>query len=308
MGRTLSKNWIRLLIVFLTAFGVALVVSVTIGTKVLNRDKANEDIVENEESSDEADIEETITPTFIDLQPTVDAWLATAPGKVGLMIYDLDNQQVAAEYQSNVVFEAASVYKLFFAYDGYMQIDAGVDDGEAYFTSTSDYDNLSLSDCLDKIIRESYNGCADPLRADAARFARAEALADRLELTGTSSAGLYSTAADLTKLMQLYWEHPDLSAASWEAIQDSMLNQPPTTYNWRQGLPSGFSQALVYDKVGWNYTGSYWSIYDDVAFVVFPEQDRHYIVVVMTSGFPTFTPLVNLGAQLETAILEQSVL
>ena len=223
------------------------------------------------------------------------------------MIYDLDNNQVAASVNPDRVFNLASIYKLFFAYDGYQEIDAGRDDGSATLVITQDKGELSLATCLDLIIRESYNGCADPLRADPARYQRAEALASRLGLSHTSSAGLYSTAADLAELMKLYWEHPDLSDASWAAIQDSMLNQPATTYNWRQGLPAGLTTAVVYDKVGWNYTGSYWSIYNDAAFLVFPEQNRHYIMIVLTENLPTFHPITQLGTQVESTILNADI-
>lgn len=306
MGRMISKNWLRLLLIFLTAFGITLIGGVAVKSLLhYNSTNQNETPAEDPPTSSNDGIpEETIiTPDFIDLQPTVDNWLATAPGNVGLMIYDLDNNQVAAASNADRVFNTASVYKLFFAYDGYREIDAGRDDGTAVLVVTPDKGELSVSACLDLIIRESYNGCADPLRADPERYARAEALVTDLGLTHTSSAGLYSSAADLTELMKLYWQHPDLSAESWAAIQDSMLNQPATTYNWRQGLPSGFRTAEVYDKVGWNYTGSYWSIYNDVAFLVFPEQNRHYIMVVLTENFPTYTSITNLGTMIETIIL-----
>lgn len=305
MGRIISKNWLRLLLIFFTAFCLTLVGGVIFKTIMHNASENSPNSDNNESGQDEtppAEEEPTI-PEFIDLQPVVDEWLATAPGNVGLMIYDLDNDQVAAASNAERVFNTASVYKLFFAYDGYREIDAGRDDGTAVLAITQDKGQLSVSACLDLIIRESYNGCADPLRADSERFARAEALTTELQLKHTSSAGLYSTATDLTELMKLYWQHPDLSADSWSAIQDSMLNQPATTYNWRQGLPAGFTTAEVYNKVGWNYNGSYWSIYNDVAFLVFPEQDRHYIMVVLTENFPTYTPIVNLGTMIENAVL-----
>ena len=304
MARLLQKNWLRLILVFIIAFALSLTAGLIIKAKLAEKQTEEKENTSEEEPEPEEEVPQI--PEFIDLQPVVDAWLATVNGDVGLVFYDFDNQRVAAEYQPNVVFNSASVYKLFFAYDGYQQIDAGVDDGDEYFTTTYDKGALTLGQCLDLIIRESYNGCADPLRADSTRFARAEALATRLGLIKTSSAGLYSTAADLTELMKLYWQHPDLSEASWEAILDSMLNQPKTTYDWRRGFPSGFNQALVYDKVGWDYTGSYWRVYNDVSFVVFPTVNRHYIMTILTSDFVTYDPITALGSQVEAAILEQS--
>lgn len=300
----LRKYWLHIILAFIVAGGLAF-----FGIRLVNQMNH-----QNAESSDEQPDTEIPSvpnevieqPAFIDLQSTVDSWLATLPTKanVGLMIYDLDHNQIAASHEPNEVFNTASIYKLFFVYDGYRQIDKALEDGDAFFVHTGDKGDLTVSECLDLMIRESYNGCADPMRADANRFARAEALATELALTNTSSAGLYSTASDLTTLLVQYYRHPDLSENSWQAIQDSMLNQPITTYDWRRGLPTGFTNsAKVYDKVGWNWTGSYWSIYNDATIVEFPEQNRHYVMVVLTENLPSETPLVQLGQQLETTIL-----
>lgn len=308
MPRIISKNWIYLLVTFLVAFSVSLVAAKFVISAM--QEKNNGAITETgAETIIEVTPQEPAKPEFINLQPTVDEWLAGVDGNVGLMVYDLDHNQVAAEYNANEIFNSASIYKLFFVYDGWRQIEAGNDDEAEVFVTTSDKGALTLESCLDLMIRESYNGCADPMRADTERFARAEALATELGLQNTSSAGLYSSAADLVELLKFYWQHSDLSSETWAKIQDAMLNQPPTTYNWRQGLPSGFSDAaLVYDKVGWNYNGSRWTIYDDAAIVEFPEQNRHYIIVVMTENFRTPEPLVRLGQMLESTIISDNVL
>lgn len=256
------------------------------------------------------------TPVFINLQPIVDTWLKTTRANVGLMVYDLDNDQVAASYQPDKVFDVASIYKLFFVYDGYRQIENGTMSADAHYTTTSDYRTgaYTYGECLDLMIRESYNGCADKMYSDRGASARVNDLISELNLTNTSNSGLSSTAADLTELLKLYYEHPDLSDENWQKITDSMLNQPATevepgtTYNWRQGLPSGFSkQVNVYDKVGWAWDvdNKAWTTYADAAIVDFAEQNRHYIIVVLTSGLPdrTAKTIANLGARIEDAIL-----
>lgn len=304
------KYWLPALIIFI------LVAGISAGALALLRHDSESNTTDSADTAQtpESPAPETpnipITPNFINLQPTIDQWLLNLPqnAEVGLMIYDLDNEQIAAEYHPDKVFNAASIYKLFFVYDGYRQIEQGLASSDSFFVNA--YDDfhsgaLTFGDCLDLMIRESYNTCADPMRSDSARFARAEALATELGLESTSSAGLYSSAADLAELLKLYYQHPDLSTESWAKIQDSMLNQPATTYNWRQGLPSGFSnRVLVYDKVGWNWTGSYWDPYDDAAIIETPEQNRHYIVVVMTRFLPSTEPLIELGQTIEAALLE----
>lgn len=65
---------------------------------------------------------------YIDLQDVVNDWARTTSGKAAVEIYDLDYQRMAASYQANEVMNPKSLYKLFYAYDAYTQISAGVDD------------------------------------------------------------------------------------------------------------------------------------------------------------------------------------
>lgn len=255
----------------------------------------------------DGDSPDTKRPTFINLQPVVDQWLASTNKQVGLVVYDLDNNRTAAYYQPNTIFYTASIYKLFFAYDGYKQLSIQQIDGSQYLTTTPEKGQLSYSQCLDLMIRESYNGCADPIRENKAAQIRVNQLIKQLQLTGTSNYGLDSTANDLTQLLKLYWEHPDLAPWYWQQLSDSMLNQPETTYDWRQGLPAGFSnQVLVYDKVGWSFGGTTWDIYNDAAILEFPELDRHYTVVVLTQNTSSANLIARLGRMLEQAITEKS--
>lgn len=258
-------------------------------------------------------------PQFINFQTVVNRWKTSIGAKVGLMIYDLDNDQVAAELNANQVFSTASIYKLFFAYVGYQDIDSGDIDPDQPFVITNDYraGSYTFSECLDLMIRESYNGCADPVRSNQRLYRRAEALIDELDLTNTTNGGLSSTPADLTAFLKFLYQNHDLSAESWASFQDSMLNQPPTQvseesiYDWRQGLPTGFSDSVnVYDKVGWAWsnTDEYWTIYNDAAIVEFPDLNRHYIIVLLTADLYEDPPisLQKLGTELETAIRANS--
>lgn len=254
-------------------------------------------------------------PAFINLQPTVNRWSSSVKAKVGLMIYDLDHNEVAAELNANQVFPTASIYKLFFAYVGYQDIDSGYTDPDQPFAITNDYraDTYAFSECLDLMIRESYNGCADPIRSNQRLYRRAETLIDDLGLKNTTNGGLSSTPSDLASFLKFLYQDHDLSAESWASFQDSLLNQPPTkvsakeTYDWRQGLPAGFSETVkVYNKVGWAWsdTDNYWTTYNDAAIVEFPDLDRHYIIVLLTANLREDPPisLQKLGTELEATI------
>lgn len=260
-------------------------------------------------------VNEITEAKFIDLQPTVNKWLSTLKydEKVGLVIYDLNNSRVAASYNENEVFPVASIYKMLFAYDGYRQIAIGSEDPNSIIVKNSDKGQLTLSQCLDLIIRESYNGCADPMREDHIRTSRVNGLIRSLEMDSTSNLGLESTAADLTKLLRTYWRHSELPQSLWLQLSDSMLNQPPSStsehplYDWRQGLPAGFSDAVqVYNKVGWENDGERWKIYADAAILDFVELKHEYTMAVLTSNFSDAKKISQLGQMVEETVTLQS--
>lgn len=259
-----------------------------------------------------SDITEITETRFIDLQPTVDTWLRTLSSneEVGLMIYDINNSRTAASYQADKVFDVASVYKLLFAYDGYRQLAIGAENPNDILTTTSDKGGLTVEKCLDLIIRESYNGCADVMNRDAKRISRVNTLILELDMTSTDDYGLKSTAADITKLLRHYWRHTELNSALWDRLSDSMLNQPPSrvdddspTYDWRQGLPAGFSQNVkVYNKVGWDWNGKSWNIYADAAITDFTKLNRTYTIVVLTKDLSNYSKITQLGRMIEDAV------
>lgn len=260
----------------------------------------------------------TAQPAFINLQPIVDQWTSNTKARAGLMIYDLDNNQVAAQLNANQVFSTASIYKLFFTYVGYQDIDASYINPDQAFVTTNDYraDTYTFSECLDLMIRESYNGCADPIRSNQRLYRRVESLVEELGLTNTTNGGLSSTPADLADFLKFLYRNHDLSTESWASFQDSLLNQPPTevsgegTYDWRQGLPAGFSETVkVYDKVGWAWADEgYWTTYNDATIVEFPDLGRHYIIVLLTANLREDPPvsIQKLSTALETAIRADS--
>jgi len=313
MKRIITKNWLPLMATFLIAFSLTLVgaqVFKTVMRNMQSKDEAEQQQEEQEAKEEDitGNMSDTNEKTFIDLQPLVDEWAKNTEAggrnrKIGIMIYDLDNNRVAASYNANEVFTSASIYKLFFVYDGYQQIDQGAKKSNELFINTEDKGRLTYGECLDYMIRESYSPCADAMRNDTEIYDRIEDFIQKLDLKDTSDAGLYSTPRDLIEFLQYIYQHDDLSEESWQKLSDSMLNQPETTYDWRQGLPAGFNRTLVYDKVGWLWSQGHWAEYNDAAILEFPSQDRHYAIVVMTEGLPNTTPLIALGNRLEETIL-----
>lgn len=242
-----------------------------------------------------------IKPVRIDFQSIVDEWAASTSGNKSIIIYDPALDEIVGSYNPDEQFSTASLYKLFVVYEGYKRLNSGEWDSETPVGSTS----YNLLECLDLSIRESYSPCAEGILAMIGRDELSEIIVNDYGLNNTAIKSLISTPSDILGIMKMFYDFDKtLSPGLLAKMKDSFLNQPATTYVWRQGLPSGFSVANVYDKVGWDYNpdGKYWNIYNEAAIVEFPEDNRSFIVVVMTNRVP-FQKIRQFGTDFENAYL-----
>lgn len=256
------------------------------------------------EEKDEEGVEEEplgeskVEPKEINFQSIIDEWVAATSGNKSILIYDLDLDKIVGSYNTEESYNTASLYKLFVAYEGYRRIQSGEWDANEEIGWTGH----TRIECLDLAIRESYSPCAEALWSEIGHEELDIIIANDFKITDSNISGLTSNANDIFKIMKLFYEHPDFTDETLVArMKDSFLSQPTTTYDWRQGFPSGFSdRTLVYNKVGWDYNpdGNYWNIYHDVAIIEFPIENRHYIAVVMTNKISN-VKIRELGTAIE---------
>ena len=287
---------------------VIFVAAATIGAWFIVKNFANQDNRDNQSSnqaSSEDDNPEPEAPKDppikeVDFQPILDAWIQTVGGNKSILIYDLDLDKITASYNTEENYGTASLYKLFVVYEGYKRIENGAWDGNSRAGSTG----KTISKCLDLAIRESHSPCAETLWGMIGHDNLDNIIESEWGITHSDISRLVSNVNDIMLILKRFYEHPDFNDPGLlEAMWDSFLNQPDTTYEWRQGLPRGFKQASVYNKVGWAYNaaGKYWDIYHDAAIVKFPIEDgktRNYIVVVMTNKVD-YPDIRRLGTELE---------
>lgn len=236
-------------------------------------------------------------PSAVDFQSAIDVFSASSGGQKSVLIYDIERQELVNSYNPDSVYNTASLYKLFVVYEGYRRIDSNEWDQNAMAGATG----LSIIDCLDLSIRESNSACAETLWGMIDHTSLDNIIKNDYGIIHSDISRLSSTPEDIMSIMQLFYDHPHISSVELIArVKDSFLNQPVTSYNWRQGLPSGFARANVYNKVGWDYNPNIhnWNVYHDAAIIEFPEENRHFIVVVMTTQTP-FQQITNLGSQIE---------
>ena len=294
-----SKSIWRLMVyvVFFGAMiaGITLAVLMLVFRPQLIPDKEN---ISNEEEIMTTEPEpEIILPDKIDFQAIIDDWVKTSGGKKSVLVYDLERDEMVGEYNPNESYDTASLYKLFVVLEGYRRVQAGEWQAEEIAGSTG----KTISQCLDLAIRESYSPCAEVLWSKIGRAELDDIVRNDYNIVNSDIPNLISNPTDILAVMKLFYEHKNITDETLlSQIKDSFLNQPATTYNWRQGLPSGFTKANVYNKVGWDFNpdGNYWNIYHDAAIVEFPESNRHYIVVVMSNRLP-FQQIRKLGTNIE---------
>ena len=238
----------------------------------------------------------------MDFQSTIDSWAASVDGRKGIVIYDLDAQEIVGSYNTDEKFATASIYKLFVVYEGYRKLQSG----EWETSMAAGNTGRTVLQCLDLAIRESHSPCAETLWAMIGRDSLDNVVQSEFGLPNVVVGSLSATPTEVMKMMRRFYYHSDIVDENLiEIMQDSFLNQPVTTYNWRQGLPSGFSDKVeVYNKVGWNFNGSYWTIYDDAAIVKFVNEKRNFIVVVMTNGIH-YDKIRNLATEVEKSFYQQ---
>lgn len=240
---------------------------------------------------------EPVLPEKVDFQSVVDEWANSVSGNRSVLIYDLERGEMVGSYNPDESYNTASLYKLFVVYNGYQKLMSREWNADDMTGGTG----RTILDCLDLAVRESYSPCAEALWALIGRGNLDNTIVDEYGIVNSNISSLISNPQDILQIMKIFYEHADISDENLIArMKDSFLNQPTTTYNWRQGLPSGFSRANVYNKVGWEYdpNGNYWNIYHDAAIVEFPEDDRHFIVVVMTNKVP-YQKITELGSLIE---------
>lgn len=293
--RKRHNNIVRFL-VFIVLVAIVVVVAIFLFTKHPQEEAAQTEQSKGE-SAEEPKQSMADLPARIDFQTVVDEWAKSTGGNRSVLIYDLDRNELVGKYNQNENYNTASIYKLFVVYEGYRRVQSG----EWKADESAGMTGYTVLECLDKAIRESYSPCAEALWVRIG-YDELEGIIERdFDIHDSDISDLVSNPNDILKMMQIFYEHKDITDDVLLArMKDSFLNQPATEYDWRQGLPSGFTNANVYNKVGWDYNpdGGYWNIYHDAAIVEFPEQNRHYIVVVMTN-MVSFKKIRELGTAIE---------
>jgi len=245
------------------------------------------EITTAEEPSSLPVLQEPQSPEFdaVALQNTLDEWVSQTGGNPAVTLVETDGT-VLASYKPEQSFFAASIYKIYVAYAGYQQVDAGlVDPKELYINGHT------RAECLDLMIRESDSPCAEKLWNEIGKQELTDQLVD-WGITNTDMSALTTTSADAAKMLARIAGGVELSGESQLAYMTSMKEQI-----YRDALNQGFSgNVVVYNKVGFRQQVEY----HDTATVEFSD-GRQMIVSVITENVGA-SNIANLGTMIEETV------
>ena len=240
-------------------------------------------VVERKETLSETDEKD---PNSLDGSvQTLRDFVDNAPVTAGIWLQDLKTGDYIGENDS-VVFESASMYKLFVAYETYRRIDLGIHTPDEII-DTEDGPR-SIDYCLEASITVSDNACGRALR-ELVR-ANVEPLPSLAEagFVGTSLVNDYPTtsAKDVALLFQKIYDGTDLSPVSNTQFLENLSAQ---TVNNRipAGLPAGLQIA--------HKTGDLEGYSHDGGIIFSPKGD--YILVIMSgpwqNGYDDVTETIS---------------
>lgn len=176
------------------------------------------------------------------VQDIVDNFVENNAGTYSVVVTDLATGTELAAYEIDEPYFAASIYKLYIAYLGYLDIQEG-----KYSFDDAFLGDWTRKECLDKMIRESHSPCAEKLWVEQGKEKSTERLKEKFELTGTSMVGLTTTAKDVNIILERLHGDQDLNESNTALYMDSLKQNI-----YRDVLPAALPELTVYDKVGFN--------------------------------------------------------
>lgn len=224
----------------------------------------------------EAEVEQPEVTAAFDtdaISAALEEWVGDLPAgaEAGVQITTVDGD-VLASYQPDTEFFAASIYKLYVAYEGYRAVDAGELDPEQDYVGGN-----TLAECLDIMIRESDSPCAEKLWVELGK----EALNTTMQeygLTNTSMTSITTSAGDAALMLQRIATGEGLSEGAQQRLLASMKDQI-----YDDTFDAGFSESItVYNKIGFRELDEY----HDVAIVQL-EDGSQFILSAVTNGAGT---------------------
>lgn len=207
--------------------------------------------------------------TQVDLQPTVDTWVAGQPGNYGIVVYDPANDAVIATHQAEDLYFTASMYKLSVAYLSLIDFQTGAQDPNEVILA-----DQTRKECVYKMIHSSDSPCGETMLNDMGQATVGQRNVNELGLTNPIFPGFQTTSADMVTLLKRLQANKDLNEDNAKFLLDAMKTQI-----YRTGVPAGMPEATIADKIGFDSP----DLWVDGGIIYMPN-GRQYVYCIFGDG------------------------
>lgn len=232
-----KRSKLKTLLVFLL-----ILIIVAAATFILQNNETQNPHTNQQAQETQPEEEITKVEPLPSVQDAVEQYVNGNAGDYSVVVTDLETGKELASYMADESYFAASLYKLYVAYLGYMDVQSGEYNIDVQFLG-----NWTRKECLDKMIRESHSPCAEKMWSEQGKEASTRRLKDLFDLTGTSMVGLTTTARDVDVVLRRLHEGKELNETHTNLYMRSLKENI-----YRDVLPKALSDMAVYDKVGFN--------------------------------------------------------
>lgn len=196
-------------------------------------------------ANEQKDTKQPAVKPLPNIQSDVDAWLSRHSGTYSIVVQDLATGDVVAAHNEHRTYFMASIYKLYTAYVGLIKVQQGE------FRLEEPYLNgWSRQKCIEEMMRTSHSPCGEKLMAEIGRQ-NIENKLKEFGLKDTDFGTFETSASDAAIILERLQRRRDLNNANAQLLLNPMKDQEA---KYRRGLPAGFKNSVVYNKVGWNET------------------------------------------------------
>lgn len=193
--------------------------------------------------------------TLPSMQAELDAVLPTVSGEHAVLLEDPTTGDVLAAHREDASYFTASIYKLYVAYLGLVDIQNDATEPDELYNQ-----GRTRQQCIIEMIRESDSPCAEQMWAEQGKAASTERLASSFGFEHTSMEALTTTVHDANIIMKRLQQQKDLNDDNTQLLREALGDQI-----YREAIPSAVPETKVYNKVGFYETG--WL---DVAIIELP--------------------------------------
>lgn len=271
-------------LLLLVAFGFYLVADTAVDDEAPQQETQ---AVEEEAAEDEGPIE-----PLPGVQAELDEVLASVRGVHSVLIEDPLAGVELASHRPDETYFTASIYKLYVAYMGLQDIQAGLYEPDEPYNQ-----GRSRMECIEVMLRDSDSPCPEQMWEEQGRVTGNERLAG-VGLTNTDLLDISTTVRDANVILKRLYSEEDLDEERTAVMRENLRDFPEREF--RQGLPSAFDG--VDDIVVYNKPGLYDEGWLDAAIIELPSgrsvvvsifSDSAYYQEVRTIADAVISPLIE---------------